>query len=648
MTTLLAIFLLIVLAAWPLTKLALWKRRLRALEEAKSTGDAKRASEILLSLYRLRPKNIEFLRELIDLHLESKDLPQAETELLLRAHRAFPEDDRYVKALAGEFSASGRRDREACRIFAHRVRISARPGPWAFTLAQTYCALGEYDLATRAYHQAVRHGLDDPQLPGALAELYVKLQITGPQALPTLKEVFSLNTGNVPFLKVFCESCRANRLFDEQSIEAARALLGSDPSAAQGHELLSAHFLRQGKLQDSIRHGRAALESDPQSEVASLLLATCYARETRRDESAMQLYRQVVSANPKAQEILLTLSRAYIHAGRDDREAEDILRRTLDQAPSDAMILTHLAAIAARNEDYDLAVQTCEELQVLGDSSPGRILQLAEAYCAGRVMNDKAERTCRRALLHQPGNERLIGHLARIYGAQGRTDPPAVAVYERAFERDPDPEVGRLLAESYVQSQRMEKALSMARRVLRINPKEQSLEKLIVDAGAELDRLNAAISEQESTLHRDPNNEEAICRLAELYGAQRRYDADALEIYRRAAILHPEDAGHHTAVVRACADQGDWDAVLGAVQQFLSHTPANINPAIALMEELSKTRPEALKLRWFLVETLIFGGKFRRAMGHLDNITDLDSGQGERALASYDRIIEKAPDETEA
>ena len=637
-----------------LLALGLWRGGLLALrlvwarlaDRALERNDGARAATLLALAHRSAPRHRGHLKKLADLYLTLKKFDEASAGVFEKARQAFPEDDRYVKALATAYSHLNRRDAQAAEAYADMVRVVSHPGPWAFVLGQTLMATGQDAAALEAFRKAMTHGFEDPALTAALAELYARLGITEPEILPTMLRALNKREADPRFLRVFCEACLGARAYDEPAQRAAHWLLKHDPRAACAHVILSTALLQAGEIKRSMMHAQAILEQSPNDSIGLRLLGACYAAEHRLDDTAMAIFRRALELNPKAPELLIAVGQGFIQAGREDQEAVEVYLKGLAARPDEETILRHVARIGGKQGDDALTIRAVEKLLDLGHASRELTLQLAEAYCRARKLDGRAEAVYRDALQFQPDHATIADQLAAIYAAQRRTDPEAVALFEAVFQRHPARrDVGKQLARAYAEAEMADRALALARSLLAAEPHDVELNKLAAHASASLDQMDGAIAGFEQVLARNPEDMETLTRLAALYGRKRRQDAEAIDIYQRAIREQPANVEIHAALARAWAAQQAWDQAVGAVQHLLSHAPAKLGQAIALMEELVEASPQAVRPRWFLVETMIYSGRLREALSRLAEIIRLDPTQAERALGCYDRMLDKSPED---
>ncbi len=616
--------------------------RFRMANRALARKDKPRAIHLFQQLHHANPANQPYLQTLADLYLDAQNFSAESAPVFDLARVAFPSDARYLKASAKAYSALNRRDVEAAKVFEQVMRVSQRPGPWSFLLAQCRVALGQDREALEAFQTAIRDGFDHPELAHLLVDLYLKLGVTGGEILPMLSRVMDRRQDDAAFLRLYCKTAQESHAQDETAQKAARSLLKLDPQSAEAHTILASTALQTGSINESIQHAEAILSHDPNDSIGLRLLGAAYAAENRLDENAMRIFQRALESNPTAKDILVAVSKGYIQAGRNDDEASDIYNRALAASPNDETILRHVCDLAAQKGNDALTIQTAERLLQLGQHSRKLVLQLADAYCRKGIVEEKAEPIYREALLFQPDHATVAAQLATIYAKAKRADAEAMAVYETVYTRDPKRrDIGRQLAFSYNQAERADRTLALAQKLLAEDPNDQDMKKLAAHSAVSLDQMDSAIQGYEQVLDRNPDDAETICRLASLYGKKRLSDNNALKVYQRAVRIQTDSLEFHAALARAFGKQNNWDQVVATIKHLLSHAPKQISAAITLMEELVEHAPKELKLRWFLVDSLTYDGRLRDAVRHLTDILRIAPSENARALAGFDKILDK-------
>ncbi len=622
-------------------------RRRRQIVAALQKGNKERAVELMLLEHSRAPYEGAALKTFADLLIETGQVNAKGVSIFEKVRELNPGQLAYTRALAVAYEASGRQDATAAAIYEVMMRDATpqgreEAGHWAWQLGQTWEKLGETEKATRAYREAARHQSEKAEATRRLADLYVKLDQTNSEALPLLAPLIPERENDRDFLRLYCRGALAERKFDDAAQRAARAMTKLDPSAPEPHVILGSTLLQAGEIKEAMHHAEAVLQSNPNDSIGLRLLGACYAAENRLDDSAMGIFKRALDANPEAHEILIAVSKAYIRNGREDEEARLIYDRALAANPDDETLLKHVAESALKRADDDATILAVERLLKLGHHSRQLVLQLADAYCRKSVTDDRAEPIYKEALLFQSDHATVAANLATIYARHGRLDAEAIAVYEAVYHRDPARrDIGRMLAAGYHKAELADRTLAITQKLLADDPNDHDMKRLQAHASAALDNMDSAIQGFEQVLERNPEDMESICQLAILYGRKRLSDQNSLKIYQRAARTMKDNLDVHAALARAWAKQGNWEQVVAAIKHFLSHSPKQIGAGINLMEELVEGAPKGLDLRWFLVDTLTYDGRLRDAERHLIEILRLQPEENKRALACFDKILDK-------
>jgi tetratricopeptide (TPR) repeat protein len=603
-----------------------------------------RAIHFMKKLCRDFPKNRKYASRLAKIYIKQKIFNEESAFAFERAHRFFPTEENYIKALATAYSSGPRYDEQAAAVYNVMARMTRKPGPWYFLLGQTLQRINRPREALDAYRLAIVHQYEDPRLPGCMTDLYIQLGITTPEILPTLERVLEERRDDSAFLRTYCQACQEARRYDDQSQQVALSLLEHDPEAPAGHTILATRLLQSGRHKDAMKHAQAILQVRPNDSIGLRLLGACYAAERRLDETAMKIFAKALEANPDAPEILIAVSHGFIQQERADPDARDVYQKALAHYPQDETVLAQLALIAEKEQDDELTIRTIEPLLSMGRRTRELVLQLANAYCRLGITADKALEIYREALVFQPDHATIQDNLAAIFLRQQKADGEAMQVFEAVHERFPERmDVGLQLLRCYNATDMTEKAQALGERLRGIDPNNSDLQKLMAAVSEKADQMESAISGYEQVLAGQPDDTDAVCALGSLYGRKRRSDNAAIEIYLKAIQIEPTRVEAYLAAARAYAVRETWDHSIQMIKNMLTRCPGQINQAIALLESLAETWPKQLTLRWYLVDTLIFNSRLREARSHVVEIQKIDPAQAEASLRALDRIVEKNP-----
>ena len=611
---------------------------------AAAAGNNERAIRLVEGLVRRFPRRPRYATFLANLYIDTKKFDAQSAPVFEAAHALIPAERRYLKALAAAFSATRRNDARAAEVYQSMAQSTQKPGPWFLLLGQTLKQLDRPAEALEALRQVIVHQHEDPRLAGLMTDLYIQLEIVSPDILPTLDRVYDDRKADRTFLRLFCRTCQEARRYDERAREAALLLLEQDPSAPPAHLILATLLLQAGEYKAALMHAQQILHVNPNDSIGLRMLGACYAAENRLDETAMGIFSRALESNPDAPEILLAVSHAYIQEGRDDSEARNIFKKALAHSPNDETLLIQLATIAGRENDDTLTVQAVETLIGIGKRTRELVLQLANAYCRLNVTDDKAEPIYREALQHQPDHATIQDQLAKIFLRHCQIDAEAARVYEAVIERDPNRiDIGMQLIHCFQLAEMPAKAMELGAQLLKLDPDNAELMKLLASASEKADQMDGAIQSYEQVLAEHPDDKESICNLSRLYGRKRASDNRAIDIFNRAIQFEPQQPEHYISSARAYSQRGACDHSVQMLKSMLTANPSASARGIELMEELIQQHPKELALRLYLIDTQIFDGRLREARKHLTEALRLDPTSAPRVLEAFDRILERSP-----
>jgi len=603
-----------------------------------------RAIKLLYRLCLAFPKRKKYVSELGKVYIKQKQFDSQSALIFECARQFFPDENRYLMALATAYSSGPKFDEPAAIVYNAMAQIAKKPGAWFFILGQALRGIGRPQEALEAFRQTIVHQFDDPKLPEYMTELYMELGITAPEVLPTLDRVFDQFKDDRSFLKTYCLASQFSRRYDDKAQQVAAMLLELDPAAPAAHVIMATRHLQGGENKDAMMHSQKILQVNPNDSIGLRLLGACYAAENRLDETAMEIFAKALEANPDTPEIITAVSHGYIQQDRQDTDAKEVYKKVLVHNPNDETVLGQLAKIASGESDDDLTIRAIEPLLALGKRTRELVLQLANAYCRLGIVEDKAEPIYREALLHQPNHATIQENLAAIYLRKRKCDGDAAHVFELVFERHTERfDMGLQLMRCYQSVDMPEKALTLGQGLQEAHSDNSELQKLIASASAMADQMESAIEGYEQVLATNPDDHEAISALSSLYFRKRRYDNHAIEIYNRAIQNQPDQHEPYLAAAQSYASRGSWDHSIQTFKHMMTRVPGKIGAAISQMEELVEASPKEHKLRWYLIDTMIFDGRLREARQHLQEVQRIDGSQGPRALEAFDKILEKNP-----
>jgi tetratricopeptide (TPR) repeat protein len=303
---------------------------------------------------------------------------------------------------------------------------------------------------------------------------------------------------------------------------------------------------------------------------------------------------------------------------------------------------------ASLNEDLD---KIQEALQAIGAMAPGLIeLRVQRKLLQGDV--DGARSLAREALNMEPGRaslHRLVAdiaiqtgelavgerHLQKVAEAVPWDTEPLLALVEIHAARNDLPGVVRLL----------EQAVERA-------PSDAAIMAQLVSAYSQAERMEDALRLARELNRKHPDRADGFALLAQLLFSQGQTE-EAIALSEDAVTRHPRESALHVMLYLLHLTNGDAEKATAALDRFSEIDPEarmriaeallqamQIEPAVALMEEELRVRPERMEVAMTLAQ-------LHRYQGNSEAITRLRAHIGEHApdrdaaLVSFDKALEE-------
>jgi tetratricopeptide (TPR) repeat protein len=627
---------------WLAWRILARKRRFKHAEKLVEAGDFETAITTYRGLYATEPRNRRLALALAEAYIQAGNIDARAVDALEAAHQTFPENSDVTVALAKAYSAAGVETNEALEIYHIAMAVlETDRGLIAFHAAKALEERGETDSALRYYKVAVKEGGDRDRIYTRLADLYLDTNQFTDKTLPVFEYAAPKRQDDPRFLEGLCRSYAAARKVDDRSRAAASRLLELKPDSIVALRQLAKCELQAGHAEEAAEFAGRAFQADPDDETA-LLLSHCFKALQRTDAKARDIYRRALNMTPGQPDLLRAAALSIADAVTDDDYA--MLRQACSANPLDEELLNKLAEIAANRDDLETAIDCYEKLVGLGLESIGMFRSLAGLYSRIGDTSPKTLTAYRETLKADPGNQKYLTHLARVYVAENRTDAESVNLLEKAFQKDPsDACIGLHLARAYVAGERYDDALKLTRWLLQTDKENQELQKLCASASLSNNRIDEAIRQYEHLLRSHPGDAEANVNLAVAFAQKQRTDDAAAQQYSAALVFAPDDARVRMALARHHALAGRYAR---ALEEFRLAIAGNATVERRVCEELRTLitgAPDRSDLRWFLANALIDSNSLREASEQLQAILEIDPGQLKPILQAYDRILSKDP-----
>ncbi len=214
----------------------------------------------------------------------------------------------------------------------------------------------------------------------------------------------------------------------------------------------------------------------------------------------------------------------------------------------------------------------------------------------------------------RPANVDVLYHLGRAYMQMSKE------TYERMYQTDPKSwRVHQVLAESFLQADRMEEAEKECRLAIEAKPDEPGLHQQLGDIFWKQNRLSEAQAEFASELKVNPENLTSMYKLAAV-STESAQPQVAIDLLKKVLATHPDSREAHYQMGRA---EGQLGNTSEAIHEFTAATTL-----------AGPVEPEIVRQSYYQLSQL-----YRRNQ-------DLQAAQ--QALSSFKRLKQEADEQHEA
>ena len=497
----------------------------------------------------------------------------AEDPGIVRDHldRALAEDADYADAHShlGLLFVAQRRFKEALGALQTAVRLKPDDPLTRYNLGVTYASLGQPDRAAVAFRDAIRLKPDDPITHYNLGILH-HLQGNHEAAISPLQTAVRLKPDfAVAYLTLGI--ALANTQSHTRAEDALREAIRLSPENADAHYNLGVVYIEMGHGDRATEVLERAISHNPEHADAHFNLGRAYEALRRYDE-AVAAFKQAAQFNPDYADLHFNLGIAHTEAGRFE-EAIRTLHTARRIYPQDPLIY-HNMGIAYRNAArFEEAENAFREALRLNPHLADIHLSLGSLQLdMGRY--EQALSAIREAVRLTPQNADAHRYLGEAL-AYLKQYPDAIQAFRKAIglkREDGDAHLG--LGMIYLHTGQKIAAVSALKTGLRLSPGHPD---------------SLAIAREIARLQKQPEQVSTYLNRARAFE-----DAgllgEAIDTYRKAASLSPENADIQHALGLACLRANRPEDALPAFQRVLrlrpDHPDANlIRDFIRRMEE---------------------------------------------------------------
>jgi putative PEP-CTERM system TPR-repeat lipoprotein len=304
--------------------------------------------------------------------------------------------------------------------------------------------------------------------------------------------------------------------------------------------------LRAGHVDKAAEVVKSLIKRDPANLLYQILLGEV--RVAQRDYAGAETaFRAVLSRNPDFSTATRDLARLYATTGRTD-DAKRTYRDVLAKKPADTMALRGLAGLAIAERKWPEAMDLLNSARAAATYDPTPGLELVTLYELRRDWKS-AKAVAAELYAQFPRDVNVVVAFGRTRLESGDTDP-AISSYKLAHQLAPD---STPIRSAYVavlkQAQYVREARDVLKEAMIHEPQNASLKADLIRADAEIDGVDAAVSEAREFAASDPGNSIYDVVSAELYEKAGR-GQEAASLLENAVASRPTDKGLAPALTR--------------------------------------------------------------------------------------------------
>ena len=560
-------------------------------------------------------------------------------------HQAEPENPEALKALAQTYSHAQILEDKALEVYQKARDQIEDPGSIELLMGRIYYRKGQYELAGKHIRNALRRGHTDIETYNCLADIYMAMNYRTHKSLPIFKKVYEVRQNDQAFLEAICDAFIDAKITDDPQVkEICHNVIKGNNQYLPAYIHLAKIYIQERNSESAAKCASRILEIDPDNKEGLLLQSQYYLLENQKDDEALQVYIKTLRLYPEDKEILKIISHIYFEKRRFDKEAEDIFKRSLLLNTADVPTLLGLAQIAKNSQNHELTISTIEKLLDLGQITQDLVLQLADSYLEKHNTAPRAEKVYNAALKMFPDHEQYLLLLAEVLLSQGKMDPSAILIYEKAMKISPARyDIGKQLVKSYLENKKYEFASQLSRYILSKNPGDEETRRFMALADLQSNKLDEAIHEYEAMLKRNPSDKEALINIAQAYSQKRLLTDTAFLTYQKALKLAPDNESLHRILASFLISRGRLSEGLKEFDRALACSRKSPEAVIGDGLVLLSENPECMELRWYVCDRMIESNRFREAMDQLQIIFENDPNQVHQIIPYYQKILEKDP-----
>jgi len=482
-------------------------------------------------------------------------------------------------------------------------------------MAQDLAEKNQLQKAAECYRKVLEKNPNNRGVTRALGHVLARLGEFGRETICIYETTFRMEPENPESIKALSQAYRHSEILEDKALDIYRKCitLVDDPS---GYELLIGRiYYRKGLYEQAGKHIRRALRGGQTNIDTYICLADIYLAMNYHTRKALPIFQKVYEKKRQDKQFLEAMCEGYVDAKiTDDSHVKEVCLAVIENNPDYLPAHIHMAKICIQENDSAGAARHAGRiLEIDPENREGLLLQ-SQYYLMENRRDPEALELYRKTLKHFPEDREILKIISHIYYRSHRYDQEAEEIYHRALEHNPS-DVPILLALANLAQKKENSELAIS-----------TIEKLI-DLGQYTNEL--------------------LLQLAEAYRLRHYTKPRAEKVYLTALKTHPDDADFITLLAEMYLGESKTDASsMRAYEKALKldNTREDIGRQLIRTYLANKRFESASRLSRYLLQRIPDNEEIKRLMAH----ADLQCNKLDEAIAEYQSIIERNPNDTEA
>jgi putative PEP-CTERM system TPR-repeat lipoprotein len=422
----------------------------------------------------------------------------------------------------------------------------------------------------------------------------------------------------------------------DEARAALEQALEIDPGDINAARNLAAFAAREENWEDARSTLEAALEENPGN--ADLLVRLAQMETSAGDPQAgLARLEEAAEHNPADPEVATYLARVYLMIGRPDA-AFDTIETPLRRNPSNPAVLE----VAARSQldagNLEQAIDLYRALLAVAPDSYSAHRYLSAAYEAVGDL-DLALEHIEEAIERNESDSTNKYSRVRILIAAGEGEEARRALDDLEAEFPEDPDIWRMRGNLATSEGKVEEAVEHYAQAL--DMRETNFDLLHMASALEaVGRSEEAERLLLDWLDRYPDDALTLGSLGDFYLGRERFE-EAVDAYRRAIELQPDDLGSHNNLAVVLEELGEVEAALEHAEIAMDLAPrepqildtvasvrlaaGDVLQAITLFEQAAALAPDDGQIAFHLAQAYLANGEVDAAAGLLRQVLVQDT-----------------------